>query len=90
MPGALTLSHSWVASGLLEMSDPMSCGEHFIQAGNDGRRQIGYVANECQRAFDIVHKTCSQQSNTVFLIYQKRKPGTMVKNLSQGHMASKW
>lgn len=90
MPGALTLSHSWVASGYLRYQIPRPVGGISSKSGNDGRRQTGYVASECQRAFDIVHKTCSQQSNTVFLTYQKRKPGTMVKNLSQGHMASKW
>ena len=69
---------------------PCPVGSISSKSGNDGRRQTGYVASECQRAFDIVHKMCSQKSNTVFLTYQKRKPGTMVKNLSQGHMASKW
>lgn len=48
------------------------------------------VAGEYRRESDSVHKMCPEQSNTVLLIYQKRKHSIVLKDLSQGHLDSEW
>ena len=68
---ALTLLHSWVASGYLRCQIPCPVGSMSSKSGNDEKRQTGHVASECQRASDIVHKTCSH-SMILFFSFIRR------------------
>ena len=67
----LTLLHSWVASGYLRCQIPCPVGSMSSKSGNDEKRQTGHVASECQRASDIVHKTCSH-SMILFFSFIRR------------------
>ena len=38
----------------------------------------------------VLYIRCVHDSLTLFFFYQKREPGIMIKDLSQGHIGSKW
>ena len=68
----------------------MSCGVIPSKSGNDGRRQTLGMRLVSAGENLVLYIRCVHDSLTLFFFYQKREPGIMIKDLSQGHIGSKW